>query len=184
MSKQGRNGSGTGARKLVNEAAVECAANRFREVRQAQGVSLRTLVRQIGARVDQNLDPVLLKEWLVKVDNQEVDLKLSELYLLAQILGVPAEELFVEPDGIGLSGVVKIRATFVQLMKTARSINEAKTVDQVRRHANNFMEMLIRLVPELSTLRPKARNAPDASLNITWYNAEEDVDVPEDDFPG
>ena len=89
------------------------ALHRISEVRQQQGVSLRSAARRMGTEVSR-----------LKVQEQETaDLRLSDLYQWQQALEVPVSDLLVEQQG-SLSRPVMERAQMVLLMKTAAAILE------------------------------------------------------------
>ena len=76
------------------------------------------------------------------------DLKLSDLYRWQQALEVPVSELLVEDDD-PLSRPVAERAKMVKAMKTAKSLLETAPAGPVRRMAENLVEQLLDLMPEL-----------------------------------
>ncbi|MCP4191844.1 MAG: helix-turn-helix transcriptional regulator [Pirellulaceae bacterium] len=116
--------------------------HRIREVRQQQGVSLRTVAKQ-------------MKLTMSKVREQEKpdsDLKLSDLLRWQNILEVPLVDLLQDID-LPLSRPVMERAQMIKLMKTAVSIAEqpeqAKS-NGVKRLAKMLTDQLVNIMPELS----------------------------------
>ena len=112
--------------------------HRIQEVRRLQGMSLRTAARQLGTDIRS-----------IRAQEQATsDLRLSDLYRWQQTLDVPVSELLVEDDD-PLSRPVAERAKMVKTMKTARSLLETAPAGPVRRMAENLVEQLLDLMPEL-----------------------------------
>jgi len=117
--------------------------HRIQEVRRQEGMSLRTATRQLG-----------LDARTIRAQEQEsTDLKLSDLYRWQRALGVPVSELLVDSEE-PLSGPVRDRARMVRLKKTAAALLEAATAPNVRRMAENLVEQLDELMPELKEVSP------------------------------
>jgi transcriptional regulator with XRE-family HTH domain len=115
--------------------------HRIASVREQQGVSLRAVARQMGTEVRR----------LREEEDEETDLKLSDLYRWQKALDVPISELLVEP-GTSLSNPVMERAQLLRLMKTAMSILENSRSPGVRRMAQVMVEQLIDMMPELESV--------------------------------
>ena len=112
--------------------------HRIQEVRRQQEMSLRTAARQLGSDVRS-----------VRAQEQSTtDLRLSDLYRWQAVLDVPISELLVEADD-SLSRDVGERAQLVRIMKTATSILENAENAPLRRMAENLVEQLAQLMPEL-----------------------------------
>jgi hypothetical protein len=106
-------------------------------------MSLRTATRQLG-----------LDARTIRAQEQEsTDLRLSDLYRWQRALGVPVTELLVEADE-PLSRPVMERARMVRLMKTAAALLEAAPTAPVRRMAENLVEQLNEIMPELKEVSP------------------------------
>lgn len=117
--------------------------HRIQEVRRLQGMSLRTAARQLGTDIRS-----------IRAQEQaSTDLKLSDLYRWQQALEVPVGELLVE-DEDPLSRPVRERAAMVKVMKTARTLVETAPVGGVRTMAQNLVEQLLLLMPELAEVSP------------------------------
>jgi transcriptional regulator with XRE-family HTH domain len=117
--------------------------HRIQEVRRLQGMSLRTASRQLGLDVR-----------AIRAQEQgTTDLKLSDLYRWQQALDVPVAELLVEDDE-PLSRPVKERAQMVRVMKTARALMETAESPSTSRMAENLIEQLTELMPELKEVSP------------------------------
>ena len=112
--------------------------HRIQEVRRLQGMSLRTAARQLGTDIRS-----------IRAQEQaSTDLKLSDLYRWQRALDVPVAELLADCDE-PLSRPVRERAQMVKLMKTARSLLETTPEGPARRMAENLVEQLLVLMPEL-----------------------------------
>lgn len=117
--------------------------HRVREVRQQQGMSLRTVARRMQA------DIRLVRD----LEEPRNDLKLSELYRLQQALEVPVADLLVESQE-PLSRPVLERARLLKLMKTAQAMLEKAPTDEIRHMAQMFIEQLCEIMPELKDVGP------------------------------
>lgn len=117
--------------------------HRIQEVRRLQGMSLRTAARQL----DTDIRSIRAQE------QGQTDLKLSDLYKWQRALEVPVSELLVDSDE-PLSRPVRERAAMVKVMKTARSLLETAAGGATRRMAENLVEQLLELMPELADVSP------------------------------
>lgn len=115
------------------------ALHRIQEVRRLQGMSLRTAARQL----DTDVRSIRAQE------QATTDLKLSDLYRWQQALEVPVAELLVEADE-PLSRPVRERSSLLKVMKTARAIVELAHPGPARRMAENLVEQLVEIMPELA----------------------------------
>ena len=113
--------------------------HRISEVRKRQGVSIRSVARQIKVDVRQ----ARLQE------DSQADLQLSTLYEWQKALGVPVAELLVDLDA-PLSAPVLKRAQMLKLMKSARGIFDRAPTGQIRRLARMMIEQLVEIMPELA----------------------------------
>jgi len=113
--------------------------HRIQEVRRLQGMSLRTAARQL----DLDVRSIRAQE------QATTDLKLSDLYRWQQALEVPVSELLVDADD-RLSRPVRERGALLKVMKTARAIVELAHPGPARRMAENLVEQLVELMPELA----------------------------------
>ncbi|MEX2175447.1 MAG: hypothetical protein WD872_13880 [Pirellulaceae bacterium] len=117
--------------------------HRIQEVRRLQEMSLRTAARQLGSDVRS-----------IRAQEQaSTDLKLSDLYRWQRALDVPVSELLVE-DEEPLSRAIRERSQLVKVMKTARSLVENAGSPASRRMAENLVEQLTELMPELKEVSP------------------------------
>jgi transcriptional regulator with XRE-family HTH domain len=115
--------------------------HRIASVREQQGISLRAVARQMGTEIRRLRDE----------EDENTDLKLSDLYRWQKVLDVPISELLEDP-GTTLSNPVMERAQLLRLMKTAMSILENSRSPGVRRMAQVLVEQLIDMMPELETV--------------------------------
>lgn len=113
--------------------------HRIQEVRQEQGVSLRTAARRIGTDMRS-----------VRAQEQSTsDLRLSQLYQWQDVLEVPIADLLDEP-GLPLSKPVMERARLVRLMKTVMSIQQKADSPAIERLAQVLIDQLVEVMPELA----------------------------------
>jgi len=112
--------------------------HRIGEVRQQQGVSVRSAARRLGLSMQE-------------VRSQEeptCDLRLSQLHQWQQVLEVPLSDLVVDPAG-PLSTPVSQRARMLRVMKTAKAVAESAHEPPVQRLATMLVSQLVELMPEL-----------------------------------
>jgi transcriptional regulator with XRE-family HTH domain len=117
--------------------------HRISTVRQRQGVSLRSVARQL--RIDVRR--------LRAQEDESADLMLSTLYQWQKVLDVPISELLVETND-PLSPVILQRARMVKIMKTVAAILERSESKSIRRLAEMLTEQLTELMPELKDISP------------------------------
>lgn len=113
--------------------------HRVNEVMRRESVTVRSLAGRLN----------MTQGEAAKLVDAHNDLNLSELYRLAEVLGVPLAEMLTEVD-IGLSEPVKVRAQLLRLMRTVQSIQENSTQEQVNRLATQLREELLKIMPELA----------------------------------
>jgi transcriptional regulator with XRE-family HTH domain len=117
--------------------------HRIHEVRLQQGMSLRTASRHLGLDVR-----------TIRAQEQATsDLRLSDLYRWQSALEVPVQELLVETEE-PLSRPVMERARMVRLMKTAAALLEDAPNTNTRLMAQNLIEQLCEIMPELKEVGP------------------------------
>ena len=117
--------------------------HRIQEVRRLQGMSLRTAARQLGTDIRN-----------IRAQEQgTTDLRLSDIYKWQRALEVPVSELLVEEDE-PLSRPVRERGALLKIMKTARTLLESAHSGPARRMAENLVEQLLELMPELKEVSP------------------------------
>ena len=117
--------------------------HRIAEVRQHQGVSLRSAARRM------RIDMATVKN----LENAETDMPLTTLYKWQEVLEVPVGSLLVDQDD-SLSDPVLRRAQLVRLMKTAAAIQESAANDSTKRLALMMIEQLCEIMPELKDVTP------------------------------
>ncbi len=117
--------------------------HRLGTVRQLEGVSRRTLARRMKVSIKQ----IRLEE------NEFNDIPVSTLYRWQRALGVPLQELLVQP-GEDLSPPIKLRAQLLRMMKTAVTIRERARQPFVQRLAQMLVDQLLEIMPELQGVAP------------------------------
>ena len=117
--------------------------HRLSEVRQQQGVSLRSAARQLGVDIRQ----------VREQENDTSDLRLSDLYRWQEILGVPLSDLLLDPE-TPLSRPVLERARLVRVMKTVKAIIENAAAPATQRLAETLCNQLVEIMPELQEIGP------------------------------
>jgi transcriptional regulator with XRE-family HTH domain len=117
--------------------------NRIREVRQKQGISLRTMSRHMRIEMRE----------IRAQEEPTADLKLSDLYRWQQVLEVPVGELLVDEND-PLSRPVMERAHLLRVMKTAQSILEKANTPALKRLGQMLVEQLTQIMPELEGVSP------------------------------
>lgn len=112
--------------------------HRISEVRQEQGVSIRSAARRMGLSMQE-----------VRAQEEPTcDLKLSQLHRWQEVLEVPLADLLVDSSG-PLSTPVSQRARMLRVMKTAKALAEASQETPVQRLAAMLISQLIEVMPEL-----------------------------------
>jgi transcriptional regulator with XRE-family HTH domain len=119
-------------------AAPTKLLHRISEVRQEQGVSVRSAARRLGL----SMQEVRTQE------NPTSDLRLSQLHLWQQVLEVPLADLLLDNEG-PLSTPVSQRARMLRVMKTVKAIAEGAHEAPVQRLAAMLISQLVELMPEL-----------------------------------
>ena len=112
--------------------------HRLGMVREREGISQRSVARCLGISVSD----------VAEQERESADIRLGDLYKWRDVLNVPLVELLVDP-GNSLSPPVMIRAQLVRVMKTALSIRERARRVPIQRMAQNLLEQLIGIMPEL-----------------------------------
>ncbi len=112
---------------------------RVAEVRREQGISLRSVSRQLGKTVS-----------VVRAEEDESnDLSISDLMKWQEVLGVPLQDLLVEPAPT-LSKPILERARMVRVMKTAAAIRDTTEAETgPARLAAMLVDQLVEIMPEL-----------------------------------
>jgi transcriptional regulator with XRE-family HTH domain len=141
--------SGIAETPVVGYSATPSAAapgrrlHRVSEVRQQQGISLRTVARHMKA------DMATVREQ----EKPSADLRISELVRWQQVLDVPLADLLID-SGAPLSQPVMERARLVRMMKTAAAIAEKAESIEVQRLSQMMMDQLVEVMPELAEVSP------------------------------
>ena len=117
--------------------------HRLSDVRRQQGVTLRNISRRLG------LDLAVVR----RQEEDDCDLRISDLLRWQEVLEVPIAELLVEGDG-QLSGPVLERSRMVKLMKTAAAIREQADGAATQRLASMLISQILEIMPELEDVSP------------------------------
>ena len=117
--------------------------HRIATVRNQQGVSLRSVSRQMG----RTMSTVRLQE------DETQDLRISDLRRWQKVLGVPLQDLLVD-ESPQLSRPVMERARMVRLMKTAAALCDAVEGEGPKRMATMLVQQLVEVMPELQDVSP------------------------------
>ena len=112
--------------------------HRIATVRHQQGVSLRSVARQMGRTVS----------YVRAQEDETEDLKITDLARWQKMLGVPLQDLLVDPDP-PLSKPVMERAKLVRIMKTAAALKDNVKSEGAQRLATMLIQQLIEIMPEL-----------------------------------
>lgn len=120
------------------EKSVAKPLHRINEVRQEQGVSIRSAARRMGLPMQE----------VRAQEDPTYDLKLSQLHLWQEVLEVPLADLLVDSTG-PLSTPVSQRARMLRVMKTAKALSESSHEPAVQRLAAMLINQLVELMPEL-----------------------------------
>lgn len=135
LASQGSLSNRDAVLKVVNPPAV---IHRLSEVRQQQGVSIRSVARKMGITMQE-------------VRAQEApgsDLRLSDLLWWQQVLDVPLADLLVDNEA-PLSPTVNQRASLLRVMKTAKALSENVKDAKSKRMADMLVDQLVEVMPEL-----------------------------------
>lgn len=112
--------------------------HRISQVRQEQGVSVRSAARRLNLSMQEVRDQ----------EHPASDLRLSQVHQWQQVLEVPLADLLLDSDG-PLSTPVSQRARMLRVMKTAKALAEASHEPPVQRFATMLISQLVELMPEL-----------------------------------
>ena len=112
--------------------------HRISEVRQEQGVSIRSAARRMGV----SMQDVRLQE------DPTTDLRLSQLHLWQEVLEVPLADLLIDSSG-PLSTPVSQRARMLRVMKTVKALAELSHEAPVKRLIEMLITQLVEVMPEL-----------------------------------
>lgn len=112
--------------------------HRLSEVRQEQGVSVRSAARRLG---------LSMQEVRAQEDPAN-DLRLSELVHWQKVLEVPLADLLLDSSG-PLSTPVSQRARMLRVMKTVKALAESAHEPPVQRLASMLITQLVEVMPEL-----------------------------------
>jgi transcriptional regulator with XRE-family HTH domain len=112
--------------------------HRIGQVRQEQGVSVRSVARRLGISMQDVRDQ----------EHPTSDLQLSQLMQWQQVLEVPLADLLLDTEG-PLSAPVNQRARMLRVMKTAKALAESASEAPIQRLASMLISQLVEVMPEL-----------------------------------
>jgi transcriptional regulator with XRE-family HTH domain len=130
--------------------------HRISEVRKREGISLRSVSRRWKMEVSR----------VRELEDENNDLSLSELYQWQQILDVPVAELLIDEDQ-PLSAPILRRAQMIRLMKTAATLTTNSRSPQVQSLAQNLMDQLAEMMPELNNIGPWQEDGDELNMDTT-----------------
>jgi transcriptional regulator with XRE-family HTH domain len=125
------------------------------DVRRRQGITLRTVARRWDLDVSDIRD----------LENETADLTLRQLYAWQELLEVPIHELLLDSE-MPLSAPVLRRAQLLRLMKTAVTLSEKSSREDVQYLIHRLMDQILEIMPELKSVGP-------------WHESEERTDLRE-----
>lgn len=132
----------TAAESVPSEAEADQPAtprHRLAQVRQRQGVSIRSAARRMGVTMEQ----------VRREERPDSDPSLSVLTRWQVALEVPLNELLIDNDAPLSAPIIK-RAKWLRLMKTVKALGELETTPAVQRMAEMLEQQVTEVMPELS----------------------------------
>jgi len=139
--------------------------NRIRQVREQQGVSLRTAARRLRLEMAE----------IRRQDDPTTDLTITQLFAWQQVLDTPLADLLVDP-GATLSRPVLERAQMIRLMKTVAAILDQAETPAVQRMSRTMVDQLTSIMPELAEVGPWHSVGQRRSMDEYGRAAERSVD--------
>jgi transcriptional regulator with XRE-family HTH domain len=112
--------------------------HRIGQVRQEQGVSVRSVARRLGMSMQDVRDQ----------EHPTSDLRISQVMQWQQVLEVPLADLLLDTEG-PLSAPVSQRARMLRVMKTAKALAESASEAPIQRLASMLISQLVEVMPEL-----------------------------------
>lgn len=112
--------------------------HRIADVRQEQGVSVRSAARRLGMSMQD----------IREQEQPYYDMRLSQLLEWQKVLEVPLADLLVDSES-PLSTPVSQRARMLRIMKTAKALAESAAEAPIQRLAQMLVNQLVELMPEL-----------------------------------
>lgn len=112
--------------------------HRLSEVRQQQGISVRSAARRMGVPMSQ-----------VRREEEPLsNLSLADLVRWQKALEVPLVDLLIDEDS-PISSPVISRARWLRMMKTVKALLEASPSSSITRMAQMLEEQVLEVMPEL-----------------------------------
>lgn len=134
-----RPGGHASPRASTSEGNSKPRRHRLAEVREQQGVSVRSAARRMGISMEQ----------VRREERPETDLLLSDLLRWQAALEVPLADLLID-DNAPMSAPVMKRAKWLRLMKTIKALQELDAPAGVKRMAGMLESQVVEIMPELS----------------------------------
>ncbi|MEO0529217.1 MAG: helix-turn-helix transcriptional regulator [Planctomycetota bacterium] len=113
--------------------------HRLAQIRQRQGISIRSAARRMGVTMEQ----------VRREERPDSDPTLSVLARWQVALEVPLNELLIDNDAPLSAPIIK-RAKWLRLMKTVKALGELETSPAVERMAEMLEQQVTEVMPELS----------------------------------
>ncbi len=139
--------------------------NRIRQLREQQGVSLRTAARRLKLEMAE----------IRRQDDPATDLTISQLLAWQEILETPLADLLVDP-GAALSAPVLQRAQMIRVMKTVAAILDQSEKPAVQRMSRTLVDQLTSIMPELAEVGPWHSVGQRRSMDEYGRAAERSID--------
>ena len=133
-------------------AGISKTLNCIAQVRQRQGMTLRTVARRWNLEINE----------IRQMEQPTADLRISELHAWQRLLEVPLHELLVDTEG-PLSPPVLQRAQMIRLMKTIVTLRDKSNEPEAKHLIERLLNQVVEIMPELKGVGP-------------WHETEERVD--------
>lgn len=127
----------------ANGPAAEPVRHRLAEVREQQGVSIRSAARRMGVPMEQ----------VRREERPDSNLSLVDLARWQRALEVPLVDLLVDDDA-PLSIPVQKRAEWLRMMKSIRALIELDASPSATRIAKMLEQQVLSAMPELQDVGP------------------------------
>ena len=135
-----------------NIPEIPKALNCISQVRQRQGMTLRTVARRWDLEISD----------IRQMEQPTADLRISELHAWQRLLEVPLHELLVDTE-LPLSPHVLQRAQLIRLMKTIVTLRDKSTEPEAQHLIERLLLQVVEIMPELKNVGP-------------WHETEERMD--------
>ncbi len=126
-----------------NNGSSSSPLHRLAEVREQQGISVRSAARRMGVPMSQ----------VRQEEKQGSHLTLADLVRWQRALEVPLIDLLVDEDS-PISSPVVSRARWLRIMKTVKALLEASPSPSITRMAQMLEGQVLEVMPELQDVGP------------------------------